>query len=266
MRSPRCWSSPAGLPLCRSAHRHALFLCDLRARLHRAPDRLADLPVDRSQPRARHQADHRAVPARRLDHGDGLPARLYDRIGALVGDPARRCSVSARASRWAAPGTACRRCSRSTPRQNRRGWYAMIPQLGAPLGLIVASALFAFFLSTLSRRLPRLGLALSLLRRLRDQRGRAVRAAPHRRDAEFERLFESRELQPSRVIATVRSAMAHDRLGAFAPLASFALFHMVTVFPLSWVFLFTPQNRRALPADRDHRRGRRRARDDRCRA
>jgi MFS family permease len=25
-----------------------------------------------------------------------------------------------------------------------RGWYAMIPQLGAPLGLIVASALFAF--------------------------------------------------------------------------------------------------------------------------
>ena len=33
---------------------------------------------------------------------------------------------------------------------NRRGWYSMIPQLGAPLGLIVASGLFAFFLSTLS--------------------------------------------------------------------------------------------------------------------
>src|SRR3546814_13055358 len=29
--------------------------------------------------------------------------------------------------------------------------------------------------------------------------------------------------------------------GAFAPLASFALFHMVTVFPLSWIFLFTSQ-------------------------
>jgi MFS family permease len=28
-------------------------------------------------------------------------------------------------------------------------------------------------------------------------------------------------------------------MGAFAPLASFAMFHMVTVFPLSWVFLFT---------------------------
>ena len=32
----------------------------------------------------------------------------------------------------------------------RRGWYAMIPQLGAPLGLIVASALFAFFVGRLS--------------------------------------------------------------------------------------------------------------------
>ena len=30
--------------------------------------------------------------------------------------------------------------------KEKRGWYAMIPQLGAPLGLIVASALFAFFL------------------------------------------------------------------------------------------------------------------------
>jgi MFS family permease len=32
----------------------------------------------------------------------------------------------------------------------RRGWYAMLPQLGAPLGLIVASSLFAFFISSLS--------------------------------------------------------------------------------------------------------------------
>ena len=31
-------------------------------------------------------------------------------------------------------------------------------------------------------------------------------------------------------------------IGAFAPLASFALFHMVTVFPLSWVFLFTRES------------------------
>ena len=33
---------------------------------------------------------------------------------------------------------------------HHRGWYAMIPQLGAPLGLIVASALFAYFAGHLS--------------------------------------------------------------------------------------------------------------------
>jgi MFS family permease len=36
----------------------------------------------------------------------------------------------------------------------RRGWYAMIPQLGAPLGLMIASALFAFFITTLSAADP----------------------------------------------------------------------------------------------------------------
>ena len=32
----------------------------------------------------------------------------------------------------------------------KRGWYAMIPQLGAPLGLFMASVLFAYFLSILT--------------------------------------------------------------------------------------------------------------------
>ncbi len=34
--------------------------------------------------------------------------------------------------------------------KDRRGWYAMIPQLGAPVGFMVASALFSFFLVNLS--------------------------------------------------------------------------------------------------------------------
>src|SRR3546814_9098836 len=33
--------------------------------------------------------------------------------------------------------------------EGKRGWYAMIPQLGAPLGLIVASLLFMFLISAL---------------------------------------------------------------------------------------------------------------------
>src|SRR5690606_20326400 len=34
--------------------------------------------------------------------------------------------------------------------KERRGWYAMLGQLGAPVGFIVAAALFAFLISSLS--------------------------------------------------------------------------------------------------------------------
>ena len=123
---------------------------------------------------------------------------------------------------------------------NRRGWYAMIPQLGAPLGLIVAAGLFAFFMATLSDadflswgwRYPFFVAfainVVALFARLR------LVAAP-----EFERLFESRELQPAPFWETVRVEWRTIALGSFAPLASFALFHLVTVFPLSWILLNT---------------------------
>jgi MFS family permease len=126
--------------------------------------------------------------------------------------------------------------------ENRRGWYAMIPQLGAPLGLIVASGLFAYFLSTLSTadflswgwRYPFFVAfainVVALFARLR------MVTTPSYAEA-----FESRELEPSSVIATMRSDWRVIVIGAFAPLASFALFHMVTVFPLSYVFLYTKQ-------------------------
>ncbi len=54
---------------------------------------------------------------------------------------------------------------------------------------------------------------------------------------EFQELFESRELQPSPVTQMFREEGRTVVLGAFAALASFALFHLVTVFPLSWVVL-----------------------------
>jgi MFS family permease len=126
---------------------------------------------------------------------------------------------------------------------DRRGWYAMVPQLGAPLGLIVASGLFAYFLGALDSadfmswgwRYPFfVAFALNvvaLFARLR------MVVAP-----EYVRLFESRELTPSRVTATIKAQWRNIIIGAFAPLASFALFHMVTVFPLSWVALFTTED------------------------
>jgi MFS family permease len=124
--------------------------------------------------------------------------------------------------------------------EEKRGWYSMIPQLGAPLGLALACVLFAYFLALLETedflrwgwRYPFfVALALNvvaLFARLR------IVATP-----EFKRLFDSRELQPSPPFATLFAEWRTILLGAFAPLASFALFHLVAVFPLSYNQLFT---------------------------
>jgi MFS family permease len=125
---------------------------------------------------------------------------------------------------------------------SKRGWYAMIPQLGAPLGLMVASGLFAYFVSRLSVadffdwgwRYPFFVAfainVVALFARLRIVETPAYRTQ-----------FESRELEPTRIRETIRVEGRNIVIGAFAPLASFALFHMVSVFPLSWVFLYTRQ-------------------------
>ena len=123
---------------------------------------------------------------------------------------------------------------------NRRGWYAMLPQLGAPFGFILAAGLFAYFEGALGKedflswgwRYP-FFVALTINVVALFARLRMV--ATH----EFAELMETRELVPVRVSELVR---AHGRtliLGAFVPLASFALFHLVTIFPVSWINLFT---------------------------
>ena len=58
---------------------------------------------------------------------------------------------------------------------------------------------------------------------------------------QFIALYTSRALKPAPVRETLRAEGAHIAVGAIAPLASFAMFHTVTVFPLSWVLLFTSQ-------------------------
>lgn len=126
--------------------------------------------------------------------------------------------------------------------EKRRGWYSMVPQIGAPLGLIVASALFAYFLSILSPedfmswgwRYPFfVAFAINVVALF--ARLRIVVAK------EFTAQFESRYLKPEPILPTLRSEGKNVIVGTFAPLASLALFHMVTVFPLSWVAIFTQQ-------------------------
>lgn len=127
--------------------------------------------------------------------------------------------------------------------QNKRGWYAMIPQLGAPIGFIIATGLFAFLILSISAedfnswgwRYPfYVAFAINvvaLFARLR------LVVTP-----EFTHLLKSRELEPSPLGELFKTQGANIALGAFAPLASYALFHMVTVFPLSWILLFTHQS------------------------
>ncbi|MEH3148273.1 MAG: MFS transporter [Methylobacterium frigidaeris] len=130
----------------------------------------------------------------------------------------------------------------NAPRE-RRGWYAMIPQLGAPFGFMLASALFAFFVVNLSEeeflawgwRFPFYCAftinVVALFARLR------LVATD-----EFVRLMEQKRLEPVPVAELLRHHAKEVLLGAFVPLASFALFHLVTIFPISWITLFTSRS------------------------
>lgn len=127
--------------------------------------------------------------------------------------------------------------SMSAPTE-RRGWYAMIGQLGAPLGFVMAAGLFAYLYGNLSREdflswgwryaffVAFAINVVALFARLRLVVGQS-----------YSRLLAELELQPVAVNRVVRDQGGNVLLGAFAALASFALFHLVTVFPLSWISL-----------------------------
>ena len=54
---------------------------------------------------------------------------------------------------------------------------------------------------------------------------------------EFGAAMEAQELEPRPVFEMLSKHAIDVVLGAFVPLASFAMFHLVTIFPLSWVTL-----------------------------
>ncbi|HEY9064611.1 MAG TPA: MFS transporter [Burkholderiaceae bacterium] len=124
--------------------------------------------------------------------------------------------------------------------QHRRGWYAMLGQLGAPLGFVVACGLFAYLWGNLSPedfigwgwRYPFYAAfainVVALFARLRL-------VVTH----EYERELEARDLEPCDVVELAREQGGNVVIGAFAALASYALFHLVTVFPLSWIILYS---------------------------
>lgn len=124
----------------------------------------------------------------------------------------------------------------------RRGWYAMLGQLGAPLGFLIAASIFAYLWTHLSSndflewgwRYPFFAAfainVVALFARLRL-------VVTH----EYERELGEHELEPCDVEDLIREQGSTVVIGAFAALASYALFHIVTVFPLSWVMLHDSQ-------------------------
>ena len=127
--------------------------------------------------------------------------------------------------------------------EDRRGWYAMLGQLGAPLGFLVACSLFAYLWGQLSSqefldwgwRYPFFAAfainVVALFARLRL-------VVTH----EYERELDASELQPCSVRELLSAQGSNLFIGAFAALCSFALFHIVTVFPLSWVMLYSQES------------------------
>lgn len=126
--------------------------------------------------------------------------------------------------------------------EKHRGWYAMLAQLGAPIGFIMAAGLFAYLMIALSPedfiawgwRYPFfVAFALNVVALF--ARWRLV-VTP-----EFTRELEEHKLRPVPIGALLRNHWRTLVLGSFAPLASYALFHLVTIFALSWALLFTDQ-------------------------
>lgn len=130
----------------------------------------------------------------------------------------------------------------NTPKK-RRGWYSMLGQLGAPIGFILASALFAYLYASLSYadflnwgwRYPFfVAFAINVVALFARLRLVVTQ--------EYEELLTKQELEPVSATELLSTQGYNVFIGAFAALASYALFHLVTVFPLSWIQLYAEQS------------------------
>lgn len=123
--------------------------------------------------------------------------------------------------------------------EGKRGWYAMLGQLGAPVGFIIAAGIFAYMLSELSQddflvwgwRFPFFVAfainVVALFARLR------LVSTP-----DYVHLLDEHHLDAVPAREVIGNQGTTIVLGALAALASYALFHLVTVFPLSWIQLY----------------------------
>ncbi|NUA26494.1 MFS transporter [Cupriavidus basilensis] len=126
---------------------------------------------------------------------------------------------------------------------HRRGWYSMLGQLGAPIGFLLAGSLFLYLRANLDFdefldwgwRYPfYVAFAINVVALFARLRLVVTQ--------EYTQLLEEGELEPISPAQILRAQGYNLFIGAFAALASYALFHLVTVFPLSWVALHATQD------------------------
>jgi metabolite-proton symporter len=117
----------------------------------------------------------------------------------------------------------------------KRSWYAMFPQLGAPIGFILSSSFFLILTETMSNedflnfgwRIPFVAslalVAVGLYVRLK------ISETP-----EFRKAVEKHERVAVPVAVVFKNHFRSLVLGTFIAVATFVLFYLMTVFTLSW--------------------------------
>ena len=118
---------------------------------------------------------------------------------------------------------------------HRRSWYAMFPQLGAPLGFVLSATSFLLLTETLSNaqflawgwRIPFVAslllVVLGLYVRLQ------ITETP-----EFQKAVDARVRVDVPFVDILRNHKRALLLGTLVALATFVLFYLMTVFTLSW--------------------------------
>lgn len=119
--------------------------------------------------------------------------------------------------------------------EGKRSWYAMFPQLGAPIGFILSAGTFLVLGEVMSDeaflawgwRIPFVASVLLVIVGLYVRL--KITETP-----EFQKAIDKRERVEVPVAAIFRSHKRSLALGTFAALATFVLFYLMTVFSLSW--------------------------------
>jgi len=119
--------------------------------------------------------------------------------------------------------------------QNKRSWYGMFPQLGAPIGFLMSGGIFLLLSDRLSDeqffdfgwRIPFLASTLLVLV------GLYVRLNITETPAFIESLKSNKRVKVP-VVTLFKQHSRHLLLGTFIAFATFVLFYLMTVFTLSW--------------------------------